>query len=65
MINNNCPKCKINLLEDDCESINVRNSDKLALKVLFGKATLDKNISKIGFCDLCGATVSDILNDKL
>ena len=62
---NNCPKCSIDLSNGDLKSIKNRDREMLGLKILFGECSLKNDILEKDYCDLCGASGGDIVLGKL
>ncbi len=52
-----CPKCK--------SGIKNRDSNSLALRWLFEKASPECNLSELEYCDLCGAKIEEIVADLI
>ncbi len=60
-----CPKCGIDLSNENYSSIKIRDENLLALRLLSGKVSLENDIEKKRYCDLCEASINDILVDKM
>lgn len=64
-MDNKCPKCGIDLNCLYYKDILIMDSSVLAIKDLFCGLSLKRDIEELKKCNLCGASISEIILDGL